>query len=133
MRQKSERGSSSGASTISTTHMEHILESLKTKKNRKSTNENYLAIWRSFNKFIIKLDRKPNAWEDKLSLFGAHLVDKGLQSSTLRSYFSAIKCTLVDDGYPWDDSKVLLGTLTKACKIVNDRVRTRLPDSGLFA
>ena len=33
----------------------------------------------------------------------------------------------MDDGYPWDDQKVLLGSLTKACKIINDKVYTRLP------
>ena len=107
--------------------MERILENLKSKKNRSSTASNYLAIWRNFNKFVIQLDVKPQLWEDRASLFGAYLVDKGLQSSTLKSYFSAIKGTLIDDGYPWDDSKVLLGTLTKACKLVNDKVVTRLP------
>ena len=33
----------------------------------------------------------------------------------------------MNDGYSWDDSKVLLSSLTRACKIVNDRVKTRLP------
>ena len=50
-----------------------------------------------------------------------------MQSSTVRSYVSAIKKTLVDDGYDWQDSKVLLGSLTRACRLINDRVRTRLP------
>ena len=50
-----------------------------------------------------------------------------MKSTTIKSYVSAIKKFLVDDGYPWDDQKVLLGSLTKACKIVNDKVHTRLP------
>ena len=54
-------------------------------------------------------------------------MQKGIQSSTLKSYFSAIKGTLVDDGYNWDSSKVLVSTLTRACRLVNDRVRTRFP------
>ena len=40
---------------------------------------------------------------------------------------SAIKSILVNDGYPWDDNKILLGIITKACRLVNDRVVTRLP------
>ena len=34
---------------------------------------------------------------------------------------------LIDDGYPWDDRQVLIGSLTKACKIINEKVHTRLP------
>ena len=118
---------SSDSSSISTSHMERILEQLKSKKNRNTTLLNYHSIWRNFNKFVIKLDRKPHAWEEKASLFGAFLVERGVQSSTLKSYFSAIKSVLVDDGYLWNDNKVVLSTLTKACKLVNDRVVTRLP------
>ena len=107
--------------------MEMILEKLKCCKNRSSTSKNYHRIWRNFNNFIIKLDRKPNTWEKRMSLYGAFLVDAGIQSSTLKSYKSAIKCVLVTDGYSWNDDKVLLNSLIKACKLVNDRVRTRLP------
>ena len=57
----------------------------------------------------------------------AHLINEGMQSSTVKSYISAIKHTLIDDEYPWDDNKVLLTSLTHACKLVNDKVRTRLP------
>ena len=50
-----------------------------------------------------------------------------MKSTTVKSYVSAIKKILVDDGYPWNDQLVLLGSLTKACKIINDKVHTRLP------
>ena len=50
-----------------------------------------------------------------------------MQSATVKSYVSAIKKLLVDVGYDWDDQKVLLGSLTSACKLINDRVYTRLP------
>ena len=39
----------------------------------------------------------------------------------------AIKRILIDDGYPWDDTKLLLTSLTRACWLVNDHVKTRLP------
>ena len=45
----------------------------------------------------------------------------------LKSYFSAIKGTLKDDGYDWNDSKVLLNTLTPACRVMNDKLKIRLP------
>ena len=70
---------------------------------------------------------KPKLWEDRTTLFIGHLIDKGIQSSTIKSYVSAIKKTLVDDDYEWQDNRVLLGSLTRACKLVNDRVKTRLP------
>ena len=50
-----------------------------------------------------------------------------MESATVKSYVSAIKKFLVEDCYPWDDQKVLLASLTSACKIANDRVKTRLP------
>ena len=76
---------------------------------------------------MINLDAKPKTWEDRTTLFIGYKIDQGITSTTVKSYVSAIKKILVDDGYPWDDQKVLLGTLTRACKLVNDRVCTRLP------
>ena len=67
------------------------------------------------------------SWEEKTALFGAYLVDNGIQSSTFKSYFSAIKHVLKLDGYQWDDNKVLLSSLVRSCQLVNDRVKTRLP------
>ena len=107
--------------------MESILEKLKCQCMRDSTARNYLGVWRQFNKFMTKLNSKPNSWEQQASLFGAYLVDNGVQSSTLKSYISAIKITLTLDGYHWTDEKVLLGTLMKACQIMNDQIQTRLP------
>ena len=60
-------------------------------------------------------------------MFGAYLVDTGVQSSTLKSYFSAIKFVLKQDGYNWDDNKVLLNSLIRGCKLENDSLKIRLP------
>ena len=100
---------------------------LKATQNRTSTRNNYLGIWRNFNNFLIKLDYRPNSWELRVSMYLTFLVDNGLQSSTIKSYASAIKKILIMDGYEWDNSQVLLGSLTKSCRLINDRVRTRLP------
>ena len=108
--------------------LETIIESLKANQNRNSTLGVYLSVWRQFNRFLLNLDRKPKAWEDRAMLFMAHLIhDKKFQSSTIKSYMSAIKRMLVDDMYDWQDNKILLTTLTRACRVVNDRVRTHLP------
>ena len=97
------------------------------KQHRSSTAKTYLAIWRKFNEFVINLDRKPKLWEDRITLFLGYLIDKGMQSTTIKSYVLAIKKTLIMDGYQWNDDLVLVRSLVRACKIVNDTVRTRLP------
>ena len=103
------------------------------KQTRESTKKNYLGIWRQFNAFIIRLDNKPESWEDRVTLFVSFKIDNGAQSSTIKSYVSAIKRILVDDGYRWDDTKIMLASLTRACRIINDKVFTRLPiQFGLF-
>ena len=120
--------SSSTSSKISSSHINNILERLKGQQTRKSTSDNYLGIWRNLNKFLLDLDCKLlSSWEEKTALFGAYLVDKGVQSSTLKSYFSAIKHILKLDGYIWDDNKILLNSLVRSCKLENDTVKTRLP------
>ena len=101
---------------------------MKNNQTRESTTNNYLCVWRNLNKFLLNLDtRLSSSWEQKTALFGAYLVDNGVQSSTLKSYFSAIKHILKLDGYQWDDNKVLLNVLVRSCKLENDVVKTRLP------
>ena len=48
-------------------------------------------------------------------------------STTVKLYISAIKKTLLIDRYNWDDKLVLVRSLARACRIINDTVRTRLP------
>ena len=97
------------------------------KQHRDSTAKTYLAVWRKFNKFLVNLDKRPTLSEDRTTLFIAYLIDLGHQSSMIKSYVSAIKKTLVMDGYKWDDNLVLVRSLTRACRLINDKVRTRLP------
>ena len=63
----------------------------------------------------------------RVVLYAAFLVEKGRQSSTIKSYISAIKFILKADGYEWDNSKMLLQTIVCACRIENDRIKTRYP------
>ena len=76
---------SSHSSKISTREMELILEKLKCNKNREGTKANYLSSWCSFNDFVIRLDTKPKAWEDKTALFLAYMIEHGAKSSTIKA------------------------------------------------
>ena len=123
----------SQSSKVSSHHMKLLLENLKNKGTRDSTRHKYHEIWRSFNKFIISLDVIPNKWEERTVLFCASLVERGCQSGTVRSYVSAIKRILVKDGYLWDEKIILFQAITKSCRQLNDRVRSRFPiQIGLF-
>ena len=107
--------------------MARIVDDLLAVQHRDSTSRMYLSIWRQFNKFIITLDIKPPTWEGRAILFLAFLVERGMQSATVRSYLSAIKSTLLKINYEWNQNTALLGALIRACKLKNDRVKTRLP------
>ena len=97
-------------------HINAFMDTLRYRQARDSTLANYLTIWRKFNRFVIRLDRKQTSWEDRVVLYGTHLVETGMQSATIKSYFSAIKHILKADGYQWDDGKAMLSTITKSCQ-----------------
>ena len=113
--------------TISTECIQLLIEKYKSCNNRPSMAANYLSVWRQFIRFLAHLDVNPKLWEDRPMLFGAALIDTSIQLSTLKSYISAIKGLLVDDSYPWDDNKMLLRTLSRACRIINDKIKICLP------
>ena len=77
---------------------------------------------------LIKLDSIPQTWEERVEAYCAYLIEvKGRQSSTIRTYISAIKDVLASDGYIWNNNLVLLSSLTKSCKLHYDTQKTRLP------
>ena len=118
----------STTSTISSRHIEEILDNLK--MTRDTTAKNYYGIWKKFNKFVIRLDVKPKTWECRVALYGAHLIETAKQSSTVKLYFSAIKRILYDGlKYEFNDNDMLLTSIAKACHLKNNRVQTRLPIS----
>ena len=106
--------------------MKNTVNLLLRNQRRASTNSTYFRVWRQFNKFIINLDKRPDTWEERTILYIGYLVHNGMQFSMIKSYVSVIKKTLVDDGYDWNDEKVLLTSFTKGCRLVNDKVKTRL-------
>ena len=120
-------GSSSSSSTISTKSIEDIIEKLRFQRNRKSTQANYYCVWKSFNDFFLRLDRRPDTWEDRLTLFVGHLIDTDKKSTTIKSYISTIRSVLSDVDVKLNENKSLISSLTRACKINNDKITTRFP------
>ena len=66
----------SDATRISTQQVMNFMKSLKMKQNRDSTMENYIVVWRLFNKFLVKLDELPEDWEERASLFYGYLIHR---------------------------------------------------------
>ena len=94
---------------------------------RSSTRNNYYGIWKTFNEFFVKLDRKPLNWEDRIVLFAGYLAEQNRKSGTIRSYVSAIKAVQMDINIKVNEDRYLLSSITKGCRYENDRVKTRFP------
>ena len=88
---------------------------------------NYYSVWKSFNKFFVRLDVRPEQWEDRLTLFVGYLIQTKKKSTTIKSYISAIRAVLSDIGVELNENKNLLSSLTRACKLNNDKIRTKIP------
>ena len=85
-------------------------------------------MWKIFGKFYSRLDYKPTEWEDRIILFVAYLVEVcKLKSSTVKSYVSAVKSVLAEDGLEVNEGGFVLNALTRACKLKNDQVILRFP------
>ena len=63
----------------------------------------------------------------RLVLFVGYLIQQNRKSTTIRSYISAIKSVLRDDGVILNTNSYLLRSLTKACRLHNDQVQIHLP------
>ena len=107
--------------------IEGIIDQLKLQRNRDSTRRNYHSIWKLFNEFFIKLDKKPTLWEDRLNLFVGYLIEMGRRPSTVKSYISAIKAVLWENQIPLSQDQSLLSALTRACRYHCDGVTLRMP------
>ena len=107
--------------------MNNILDKLKMERNRSSTRANYYKIWSLFNRFLIQLDSIPRNWEHRVFLFLAHLVNHGRKSSTVKSYFSAIKSILWDGLYDLTVDSIQFRALVRACRQINDQIQPRFP------
>ena len=101
---KSDKSSSN--SVISCHHMEMLVEKFLNKQTHDSTLKTYVRVWHQFNDFLLKLDVMPSKWEQRTTLYIAHLIENGKQSSSIKSYVSAIKKSLILDKYNWKDNEL---------------------------
>ena len=118
---------SSQSSRLSTDYLNKVIDRLKNKKHRLSMRHNYYKIWCQFNQFLIRLDNRPESWEQRLTLFVGFLEEHKCQSTTIRSYVSVIKSVLADDVIEINENKLIINALTRACRLVSNRVQVRLP------
>ena len=118
---------SSSASSILTSDIECLVDRLRIERFRNSTKNNYYCIWCTFNQFYLKLDRKPDNWEERLTLFVGYLIGRNRKSSTIKSYVSAIRAVLTDVRVLLEEDKCLLSSLTHACKQRNDKLMVKIP------
>ena len=119
--------SSTDSSKFSTSELLQVIERFQNRRHKKSTKKTYLAIWRKFNEFVIRLDELPKTWEKRIILYIGHLLEQGCQSATIKTYVSAIKAVLEDDGCELELKDLKISSLTRACRLYNDRVKNRLP------
>ena len=122
-------GSSSAStnSTLSTSDIQNIVERLRSERCRDSMRKTYFTIWRLFNKFFLRLDYKPETWEDRIVLFIGFLVEEKLKSSTIKTYLSAIRAVLWENKINLAEDKFLLLSLIRAGRLKNDKIIMHLP------
>ena len=118
---------SSTSSSISTREIKLIVERLKSQHHRDSTRKLYHQVWKQFSSFYLRLDVKPATWEDRITLFTAYLINNKLKSTTIRSYISALKSVLHEDGRKINKDSLTISALMRACKIRNDKPVFRFP------
>ena len=70
--------------------------------------------------FFVRLDKKQDTWEDRITLFVTYLIEDKKQSQTVKSYVSVIKGILAEINVKINHDKFLLSVLTRACKLKND-------------
>ena len=63
----------------------------------------------------------------QINAFCGVLIQNGKKSTTAKSYISVIKAVLADVDVKLSENRVLLNSLTRACKLKYDTVHTRLP------
>ena len=119
--------SGSSSSKLSTIAIQEIVDKLRLERCRDMTRRTYYRVWKLFNAFFIRLDQKPDNWESRMVLFTGFLIDNQLQSSTIRTYLSAVRSVLAEHDIIINENLFLINSLTRVCKLKNDHIVTRLP------
>ena len=86
---------SSRESMLSAEYLKQVVEQLRLEQH---TRRMYHEAWVNFNDFLIRLDKWPDTWDNRLVLFVAELMDMSHPSSTISSYVSTVEAVLKEDG-----------------------------------
>ena len=105
VKRTSNASSTTESSRISTATIQAIVDSLKSERYRDSTRQTYYST----------------------TEFGSFLINNQLKLTTVRTYISAIRGVLQENDVELHEDQYLLSSLTKACKVMNDKLITRLP------
>ena len=119
------RSTTSGSSTLSTFAIRRIVECLKNQRCRDSTRKMYHRVRKLFGKFYSRLDVKPPTWEERITLFAGFLIENKLKSTTVKTYLSALRSVLAEDGHKLNEDLFLMNSLTHACILKNDQLTIR--------
>ena len=117
---------SSRTSSISTEGIRSIVKRLQMECNRDSTCKTYHTVWKIFSDFYLRLDKKPDTWEERIVLFAGFLIENKKKASTVNSYISALKLVLKEDKIEVSEDRFVLNSLIKACRYRSNHVTIRL-------
>ena len=117
IRSKRTTRSSSQSSRILLKHLQQTAEKLRRQQRCHPSKRTYYQAWHNFNNFIIYLDGWPETWEERLVMFTTNLIEVGHPEPTIRSYVSAVKEILKEDGVEIDNNSVELTAIFKIVQI----------------
>lgn len=86
----------------------------------------YHSIHRNFLEFLELFNTLPERWEEKMVLYATFLADNVYGEDTIRSYMSAIRYRLQQDGVHLEEDKILLESVIRSTRYKNRQKRQRL-------
>lgn len=104
-----------------------VVEGMKNRDLEESSKQTYHTVWKAFRIFLQGFDSLPEAWEDRMTMYAAHLGNIGTESATVSSYMSAIRYKLRKDGFTINEHSLEIAAIVRTCKKLNDKVILREP------
>lgn len=119
--------SSSSDSKIDLGYFKRVVVERNSQKGVSSpSKEGYHSIFRNFLEFLDLFNTLPERWEEKMVLYASFLADNVYEEPTIRSYMSAIRYQLQQDGVRLDEDKILLESIIRSSRYKNKEKRQRL-------
>ena len=111
--------------TLREEYLTQVSERLRLEQHKPTTCHTYHDVWVNLNDFLIKLDKRPDSWDDRLALFMAELREENKPGTTVSSYVLAVRVVLKSNGIEMKENIILLSLLIRSCK-VNNKSETSL-------